>query len=66
MQVSVNQKTHVLSAEINISELLTFLDIQPQNIAVAINFEIIPQALWNQTILVENDQIDIITATQGG
>ena len=35
-------------------------------IAVAVNNTIIPKNLWEQTPVKENDQILIITATQGG
>ncbi|WP_294214151.1 sulfur carrier protein ThiS [uncultured Chryseobacterium sp.] len=37
-----------------------------KGIAVALNNRIIPQILWRETRLAENDSILIITATQGG
>jgi len=39
---------------------------QLQGIAVAINDMVIPKSLWEETIIQENDNILIITATAGG
>lgn len=40
--------------------------IDKKGIAVAVNEEVIPRALWTETPLNENDKILVITATQGG
>lgn len=37
-----------------------------QGIAVAVNDEILPKSTWNEYSVKENDNILIITATQGG
>ncbi|MFT7071247.1 MAG: sulfur carrier protein [Patiriisocius sp.] len=42
------------------------MDISINGIAVAINQNIISKVDWSTTTLAEGDQIDIVTATQGG
>jgi sulfur carrier protein len=35
-------------------------------VAVAVNGEVIPRGLWAQTLLVAGDDIEVVTAAQGG
>lgn len=67
MEVIVNNKPHKLSKKVNIQDLLNQLDLpSQQGIAVAINQSIIPKTAWQETQLSNQDNIMIITATQGG
>jgi len=35
-------------------------------VAVALNADIVPRSQWSQTILDVNDNVEIVTAVQGG
>ncbi|MBZ0204027.1 MAG: sulfur carrier protein ThiS [Ignavibacteria bacterium] len=39
---------------------------EPKGIAVALNDTILPKSKWSETILKENDRIEIVHAVQGG
>ncbi len=39
---------------------------EPKGIAVALNDTIVPKSKWSETILKENDRIEIVHAVQGG
>lgn len=67
MEIIVNSKPHRIDQSINIQELLDRLDLpSQQGIAVAINQCIIPKSDWQEVTLNDQDQVMIITATQGG
>ncbi len=67
MIVFLNQKACELNDNNSLFDLLLTQDLaNKKGIAVALNNRVIPRAKWNETILVENDKIVVITATQGG
>lgn len=35
-------------------------------IAVAVNGEVVPRATWPDTVLVDGDVVEVVTAVQGG
>jgi sulfur carrier protein len=47
-------------------DLLTQQQMQQQSLAIAVNQQIIPQALWAETILNDGDEIAIFQAIAGG
>ena len=51
---------------INISKLLEILNIQINGVAVAINMEIVSRNKYNETILNDEDEIEIVRAVGGG
>ncbi|MBK0370995.1 sulfur carrier protein ThiS [Flavobacterium agrisoli] len=68
MELKINQQ----KKEFDIQELSiqALLDIEIPNkqngIAVAVNNSVIPRSNWNSHLLLETDDILIISATQGG
>ena len=51
---------------INLSKLLEILNIQINGVAVAINMEIVSRNKYNETILNDEDEIEIVRAVGGG
>lgn len=39
---------------------------EPKGVAVALNEMIIPKSKWNDTMINENDSVEIVHAVQGG
>ena len=68
MTVSVNGEPRAVAAGCNLKELLIALRLDPARfgIAAAINSLLIERESWAETILKENDSIEIIRAFQGG
>ena len=68
MKVKLNGEEKVLEKELSLNELvLSELDSDEQKgVAVALNFSIVPKQKWNETVLKENDEIEIVRAVQGG
>ena len=51
---------------INLSKLVEILNIQINGVAVAINMEIVSRNKYNETILNDEDEIEIVRAVGGG
>ncbi len=68
MELKINQQRKIFdSNSLSIQEVLdTELPNTQTGIAVAINQTVIPKSNWNQFFVTENDEILIISATQGG
>jgi sulfur carrier protein len=66
-EVYINQKPLVVRENATLGYVLESSGIHAaKGIAVAVNNIIIPKAKWSTSILLENDKITIIKATQGG
>lgn len=66
IKVKVNNVSYEFAVAVTLEEVLEQLAIPQHGIAVAINQNIISKPVWKSTKLVENDNVLIIKATQGG
>ncbi|MGE7773235.1 MULTISPECIES: sulfur carrier protein ThiS [Chitinophaga] len=67
MEVLVNNKLYAVQPETSVTALLQFIQLSTgKGIAVAVNRRVIPRPDWPSTLLVPDDQVTIIQATQGG
>ena len=67
MEVNINNENEDLTTGSSLYYLLKKKDLLEQKgIAIAVNHEVIPKAEWKLTILLQNDKITVIKATQGG
>ncbi|HEV7378334.1 MAG TPA: sulfur carrier protein ThiS [Dyadobacter sp.] len=67
MEISINQQVTEIPENVSVQKLLTSLFANPsKGIAVAINQSIIPKSQWDRHILLADDKITLIRATQGG
>lgn len=67
MTVKINDEIHhfptSLSVEATLREMNKWVE---SGIAVAINEEVIPKSKWQEVLLNDQDELLIVTATQGG
>lgn len=68
MYICVNGEDREISVGMTIYELVTDLELNPEQsgIAIAINREVIPKSRWQETVLIEDCDVEIIRAVQGG
>ena len=67
IEITVNGEVQAAGAEEPLSALLARVASHlSRGVAVAVNDEVIPRALWGETTLTSGDAVLIITATQGG
>jgi sulfur carrier protein len=68
MKIRLNGEDKEVHLNLNIYELLIDLELNPcqSGIAVAVDQEVIPKTKWKETKLLENSEVEIIRAVQGG
>ena len=66
MQVFINDKAVECPAGATLPGVLEANNIKTDNIAVAVDFSVIPRPDWNTTVLQDGSKIIIIKAVQGG
>ena len=66
MQITVNGEIKESEKAISILRLLENLEIEKDRVAVELNSNIVPRSQLGQTILKENDRIEVVTFVGGG
>lgn len=65
MFVTVNGERREVAAT-HVTDLLGELDYSGTHLAIAVNYDVVPRARWDETLLKDGDQIEILTPRQGG
>ena len=66
IKVSVNGEIKELKEDLNVSQMIETLNYKIKGFAVAINTTFVPIAKYEETIIKNNDTIDILAPVQGG
>lgn len=64
--VSVNGEEAEVAVGTTVADLIADRSPSPRGVAVARNLEVVPRSAWAATPVVDGDQIEILTAAQGG
>ncbi len=64
--VTVNGKPRALDGPASVSDFLATLDINPRQVAVALNGEVVPRGDWPRTTIHPGDTVEIVRAVGGG
>ncbi|MEX0683701.1 MAG: sulfur carrier protein ThiS [Dehalococcoidia bacterium] len=66
MPIVLNGKPHDLSGTPTIVELIDTLKVKANQVAVAINGEVVRRVNWPQTRVQDGDAVEIVRAVGGG
>ncbi|GIH68156.1 sulfur carrier protein ThiS [Sphaerimonospora thailandensis] len=66
MKVIVNGVETALDDEATVSVAVGTLTGQTAGVAVALNGEVVSRSAWSSTRLSSGDQVEVLTAVQGG
>jgi sulfur carrier protein len=66
MAIKINGKPVHDVVGLSIGAYVDSLGRGRKGFAVAQNFDLIPKSSWDHTLLCEDDEIEILTAAQGG
>lgn len=66
MRIFVNGEPRELADGATVATLVAALDLAGRRIAVEVNEDIVPKGLHAQTVLRDNDRIEIVHAIGGG
>ena len=68
MNIKINGKITEIAESLNVTDFIALHlnGKEPRGIAIAVNDIIIPKSKWSETVIAENDNIEIVHAVQGG
>lgn len=66
MELIINGEIKTFSDNISISNLLKELSIEERVVAISLNLDIVKKELWGQTILKNNDRLELLQFMSGG
>ncbi len=66
MKVTINGRQETLEGEMTLSKLLAIKNIRPEIVAVERNRDIVDKALYKDTVVKENDILEILHFIGGG
>lgn len=66
MTVIVNGERHEAAGPMSLADAVSLLTIAPSGVAAAVNGEVIRRAAWPRTQLADGDEVEVVTAVQGG
>ena len=66
IQVSINAESKKIPENLNIPQLLNFLELKDGLLVVELNEEVVMRADWETTTVGEGDKLEIVKAIGGG
>ncbi|HEY4852556.1 MAG TPA: sulfur carrier protein ThiS [Streptosporangiaceae bacterium] len=66
MNVIINGTTRQVADGISLRDAVGLVTAAAAGVAAAVNDEVVRRAAWDSTVLADGDQIEILTAVQGG
>jgi sulfur carrier protein len=66
MNVTINGEPREVPAGTTVEQLVRQVTSQDKGIAAALNGEVLPRRAWSARALDDLDQVEVVTAVQGG
>jgi sulfur carrier protein len=66
LQVIINGEPHSMSAKMSLAQAVALLTTAPTGVAAAVNGDVVRRAAWDSTSLADGDEVEVLTAVQGG
>jgi sulfur carrier protein len=66
IHVTVNGQRRGLPTGTTVGELVAMVTELATGVAAAVNGEIVPRRSWPATFVYDGDQVEVVTAVQGG
>ncbi|HTT53490.1 MAG TPA: sulfur carrier protein ThiS [Streptosporangiaceae bacterium] len=66
MQLTVNGEPREAPAGTTVDQVVAAVTAQLAGVAAAVNGEVVPRRAWPGTQLSDGDQVEVVTAVQGG
>jgi sulfur carrier protein len=65
-RVTVNGQAREVPAGTTVAEVVAAVTILDAGVAAAVNGEVVPRRSWPATPVSDGDQVEVVTAVQGG
>jgi thiamine biosynthesis protein ThiS len=66
LRVIINGESQALTGPTSLAELVTTLNLKPEQVAIELNQVVVRRTSWENTMLKDDDQIEIVHFVGGG
>lgn len=66
MHVTINGERRQLAGGMSLTQAVTLLTSASTGVAAALNGDVIRRTAWDSTQLADGDEVEVLTAVQGG
>ena len=66
MDVVINGKPHRAARSLSLAQAVALLTDAQTGVAAAVNGDVVRRAAWEATPLSDGDEVEVLTAVQGG
>jgi sulfur carrier protein len=66
MRVIINGEPHQVPARMSLAQAVALLTSAQAGVAAAVNGDVVRRAAWQMTSLADGDEVEVLTAVQGG
>lgn len=66
MEVVINGKPHQAATALSLADAVALLTDARTGVAAAVNGDVVRRAAWEATSLSDGDEVEVLTAVQGG
>jgi len=66
MRVIINGEPRQVPAPLSLAEAVALLTSAQAGVAAAVNGDVVRRTAWNSTSLTDGDEVEVLTAVQGG
>jgi sulfur carrier protein len=66
VQVIINGRPHEAAGSLSLAQAVGVLTTAQSGVAAALNGAVIRRAVWDTTALADGDEVEVLTAVQGG
>ena len=66
MRININGEPREVDENLSLPELISSLNLRPEQIAIELNQTVVRRAQWQATTLRENDKVEIVHFVGGG
>jgi sulfur carrier protein len=66
LRIDVNGQSRVVEDSLSLAQLITTLNLKPEQIAIELNQTVVRRKHWPETMLHEDDRVEIVHFVGGG
>jgi sulfur carrier protein len=66
MDVVINGRPHRAASSMSLAEAVALLTDAQTGVAAAVNGDVVRRSVWEATPLSDGDEVEVLTAVQGG
>jgi sulfur carrier protein len=66
VRVIINGKPHETAGSLSLTQAVGVLTKAQSGVAAAVNGAVVRRAAWDSTTLADGDEVEVLTAVQGG